>query len=154
MVWGLMSGRGKQYHSSLKHSGSEAHPVSYSVGTGCSFLGGKVAEVWVWHHSLPASAEVKNQWSCTSVHHVSWWCAQGQLHLFHPYAQLDGSGVTVLLLLPNFQLLSASFVLSLNIVKLTVRSKTLMIVRSVNMLSVCPFLHRCIAGEIVCDENT
>jgi len=46
MVWGLMSGRGKHYHYSLKHSGSEADPASYSVGTGCSFLGDKVVEVW------------------------------------------------------------------------------------------------------------
>jgi len=120
IVWGLMPGRGKQYHSSSKCSGSEAHPSSYSVGTVCSCPGGKVAGVWGWRHSPPASSEVKNQWSYTSVPHVSWWCAQGQLHLFHLYAQSDGSGVIVLFLLPNFQL-----VLLLNIVKLTVPSKTL-----------------------------
>jgi hypothetical protein len=31
IVWGLMSGRGKQYHSSSKQTGSEAHPASYVV---------------------------------------------------------------------------------------------------------------------------
>jgi hypothetical protein len=36
---------------SLHHrvqNGSGAHPASYSVGTRGSFLGGKVAEEWIW----------------------------------------------------------------------------------------------------------
>jgi hypothetical protein len=137
MVWGLMSGRGKQYRSSSKHSGSETHPASYSLGTGCSFPGGKVTGVWGWRRSPPVSAEMKNHWSYTSAPHISWLCAQGQLPLLHRYAQSDGSGVIVLLLLPNFQLVGASVVLPLNVMKLTVPCKMLIIVRTVNVSSVC-----------------
>jgi hypothetical protein len=60
----------------------------------------------------------------------------------------------ILLLLPNFQSFGASFVLPVNIVKLTVPSKTLIIVRIVNVLAVCLFLHKCTTGEIVWTENT
>jgi hypothetical protein len=110
---------------------------TYRLGTG-----GKVARVWGWCNSPPATAEVKNQWSYTSVPLISWWCAQGQLHLFHLYAQSDGSGVTVLLLLLNVQLVRASFVLPLNIMKLTVTNKTPIIVRIVNVLCVvCLSVH-------------
>jgi hypothetical protein len=55
--------------------------------------------------------------------------------------------VTGLLLLLNVQLVRASFVLPLNMVKLTVTNQTLIIVRIVNVLcvvclSVCPFVHK------------
>jgi hypothetical protein len=55
-------------YSLLHHvqTGSGAHPASYSVGTGGSFLGinrpGREAD-----HSSPPSAEVKNSWCYTST---------------------------------------------------------------------------------------
>jgi hypothetical protein len=47
-------------------NGSRAHPASYPVGTGGSFLGGKAAGREA-DHSLPSSSEVKNAWSYTST---------------------------------------------------------------------------------------
>jgi hypothetical protein len=40
-------------------TGSGAHPASYPMGAGGSFLGGKATGAWSSHHSPPISAEVK-----------------------------------------------------------------------------------------------
>jgi hypothetical protein len=81
---------------SLHHcvqNGSGAHPVSYPMGTGGSFLGvkrpGREAD-----HSPSSSAEVKNAWSYTStplgcLRGVVLSEAQGQLYLL-PYRKRDG----------------------------------------------------------------
>ena len=44
-------------------TGNEAHPLSYSVGTGILLLGVKRPGRDV-NHALPPSADVKNEWSC------------------------------------------------------------------------------------------
>jgi hypothetical protein len=57
---------------SLHHrsqNGSGAHPISYPMGTGVSFPGGKVAGHEA-DHSPPSSADVKNAWSYTSTHPI------------------------------------------------------------------------------------
>jgi hypothetical protein len=43
-----------------------AHPASYPMGTGGSFLGVKLPERDS-NHSPPYSAEIKNAWSYTSI---------------------------------------------------------------------------------------
>jgi hypothetical protein len=47
-------------------SGSEAHPAAYPICTKDSFPGVKKSEREV-EHSLPSSAEVKNEWSYSST---------------------------------------------------------------------------------------
>jgi hypothetical protein len=42
-------------------TGSEAHPASYTVGTGGSFPGGKARPGRAADHSPPSSAEVKKE---------------------------------------------------------------------------------------------
>jgi hypothetical protein len=42
-------------------TGSEAHPASYTVGTGGSFPGGKAQPGCDADHSPPSSAEVKKE---------------------------------------------------------------------------------------------
>jgi hypothetical protein len=42
-------------------TGSGAHPASYPMGTGGSFLGGKARPGRDADHSPPSSAEVKNE---------------------------------------------------------------------------------------------
>jgi hypothetical protein len=42
-------------------TGSGAHPTSYPMGTGGSFLGGKARSGRDADHSPPSSAEVKNE---------------------------------------------------------------------------------------------
>jgi len=50
----------------LSQTGSGAHPVSYLMGTGGSFLG--VKRPWrKADHSPPSSAEVKNAWGYTYI---------------------------------------------------------------------------------------
>jgi hypothetical protein len=75
-------------NSSLHHrvqNGSAAHPASYPVGTGGSFLGGKAAGAWNWPY-LHLLLRSKNEWSYTSAQYVFMaWCsvkAQGQLYLY------------------------------------------------------------------------
>jgi hypothetical protein len=46
---------------------SGAHPASYSMGTRCSFPGGKAAGACEADHSPTSSAEVKNAWRYTST---------------------------------------------------------------------------------------
>jgi hypothetical protein len=62
------------------------HPASYPMGTGALSLGvkrqGREAD-----HLPPSSAEVKNEWSCTSTPQYAFmaWCsvkAQRQLYLY------------------------------------------------------------------------
>jgi hypothetical protein len=121
-----------------KQIGCEAYQASHSMGTGCSFTGVKVAGLWGWRHSPPASAEVKLSVDCTSAPPYVLMVCRGTTSPFPPLCTVQGSCVIVLLLVPNFQLVSASFVLPLNIVKLTVPSMTLTFVRIVNLyLSIC-----------------
>jgi hypothetical protein len=47
--------------SSCVQAGSEAHPASYPMGTGGPFPGGKARPGHEADHSLPSSAEVKNE---------------------------------------------------------------------------------------------
>jgi hypothetical protein len=63
---------------SLHHrvrNGSEAHPVSYPIGTRGCCLGGESAGCEA-DHSPPSSAEVKNVWSYTSTPQYVFmaWC--------------------------------------------------------------------------------
>jgi hypothetical protein len=61
---GSIPGRGERFTSQLlSQSGYGAHPASYPMGTGSSFLGGK-AEA---NHSPPFCIEVKKEWSYTSI---------------------------------------------------------------------------------------
>ena len=55
-------GTGQETLSKTAHTGSGAHPATYSTRTGLLFRGyiGQGADV---HHSLPSSAEVKNEWT-------------------------------------------------------------------------------------------
>jgi len=46
-------------------TGAGAHPASYSMGTGSSFLGLKRPGLEVNHSPLP-NVEVMNEWSCTA----------------------------------------------------------------------------------------
>jgi hypothetical protein len=47
--------------STCVQTGSGAHPASYPMGTGGSFLGGKARRGRDADHSPPSSAEVKNE---------------------------------------------------------------------------------------------
>jgi hypothetical protein len=58
----VRSPTGADFSSSLcVQTGSGAHPASYPVGTGGSFPGGKALPGRDSDHSLPSSAEVKNE---------------------------------------------------------------------------------------------
>jgi hypothetical protein len=52
----------KDFSSNLcVQTGSEAHPASYTMGTGGPFPGGKAQPGRDADHSLPSSAEFKNE---------------------------------------------------------------------------------------------
>jgi hypothetical protein len=64
---GSIPDRGRGFFSSpCVPTGSGAHPASYPMGTGCSFLGGKAQPGRDADHSSPSSAEVKYESSYTS----------------------------------------------------------------------------------------
>lgn len=64
---------------------SQAHIPSHSVST-------VVLSLWVKlsvrdaDHSLPSTAEVKNEFICASTPHTPSWCEQAQLHHFPIYS--------------------------------------------------------------------
>jgi hypothetical protein len=60
---GVRSPTGTEHSSSSScvQTGSGAHPASYPMGTGGSFRGGKVRPGRDADHSLPSSAEVKDE---------------------------------------------------------------------------------------------
>ena len=60
--------------SKMSRQGSRAHQVSYPMGIGGSFSGGKAAAAWSWPSAF--SGKVKNQWRLTST----LWCPQAQLY--------------------------------------------------------------------------
>jgi hypothetical protein len=64
VVFGVRSPtEAKDFSSSLcVQTGSEAHPASYPMGSGCPFPGGKARPGRDADHSPPSSAEVKNEW--------------------------------------------------------------------------------------------
>jgi hypothetical protein len=71
---------------SLRHrvqNGSGAHPVSYPMGTRCSFLGIKRPRHEV-DHSPTSSAEVMNAWSYISTPPYAWCSvkAQGEFYVY------------------------------------------------------------------------
>jgi len=86
-IQGWNPDRGKRFFFFLPlqnlHTGSGSDQASHSVGTGVSFHVAKwpVCEV---DHSLPSSAEVRNEWSCTSTVPPS-WCGQRKLLPFYYY---------------------------------------------------------------------
>jgi hypothetical protein len=57
--WLLWAGRPRNRGFDPRQAGSEAHPVFYSMGAGCSLPGGKGVGEWSWNSS-PFSAEDKN----------------------------------------------------------------------------------------------
>jgi hypothetical protein len=61
------------------NTGSGVHPISYTLGTGGSFLGGKAAGAWSW--PLPTDVEAKKMWIYTSTP-IRFYDAQGQLYLY------------------------------------------------------------------------
>jgi hypothetical protein len=62
VIGGRSPAEAKNFFSSLcVQTGSEAHPASYSMGTGGSFPEGEVQPGCDADHSLPSSAEVKNE---------------------------------------------------------------------------------------------
>jgi hypothetical protein len=64
-------------------TGSGAHPVSYPMGTGGSFPGGKARPRRDADHSPPSSAEVKNEYELYLLSpHVPPWHVAGQLYFF------------------------------------------------------------------------
>jgi hypothetical protein len=76
---------------SLHHrvqNGSGAHPASYPMGTGGSFLGDKAAGAWSWPLT---SIWCRSQWMSGAIppllqYAFMEWCsvkAQGQLYLYH-----------------------------------------------------------------------
>ena len=73
------------------YSGSAIHPALCSVGTGCYFTGlnwpGQEAD-----YSSPSSAEVKNEWSCTSAPSI---CFHGTKNIFTFTLLLYGFGCSV-----------------------------------------------------------
>jgi hypothetical protein len=77
--------------------GSGAHPASYPVSDGGSFLGVKRPESGA-DYSPPSSAEVKNAWSYTStppirLHGVVLSYEQGQLYLYLTYSSSSYSNL-------------------------------------------------------------
>jgi hypothetical protein len=69
---GLIPGRDRDFSPHLVQTGSGAHPVSYPVGTGGSFPGGKAAVTWSL--PLPSNAEVKTGGGIPPFPDTSSWC--------------------------------------------------------------------------------
>ena len=58
----------------------DAHPASYSVGTGVLPLGGGMNQLGhEVNHSAAFSAEVKNEWRCSSSPCMHSWYGQAEL---------------------------------------------------------------------------
>jgi hypothetical protein len=78
-------------------TGCGAHPASYPMGTGGSFLGSKAAEREA-HHSLPTSVEVKNASSYTSASKYVFmlWCLIKQWIRIHIHSVVLSSAETTL----------------------------------------------------------
>jgi hypothetical protein len=74
----------EHFSSSLcVQTGSEAHPASYTMGTGCSFTGGKARKGRDADHSHSSCAEVKIEWELYLLSpKAPPWRVTGQLSFF------------------------------------------------------------------------
>jgi hypothetical protein len=145
------------YYCSSKQTGCEAHQASYSMGTGCSFTGVKVAGLWGWRHSPPASAEIKLSVDCTSAAPCVLMVCTGTTSAFPPLC-------TVRWFLCDSFVTATKF--SVSQCQLCVASKYCETdsskqgadicenCKSNLYLSVSLFLHKCTTCEIVCTKNT
>lgn len=84
MGWAIrdsIPSREKRYVSVLQNvqTDSRSHPISFSIGTGCSFFVSKAGEA---HHLPPSGAEVTNEWSCASTPSCAFVVCAGTTLLF------------------------------------------------------------------------
>jgi hypothetical protein len=80
-IRGSSPGRGKRFFCSpTVQTDFGRHPVSYWMSTGVLFAGVHRLGLHV-DHWPPSSAEIKNEWSCTSSSNMCYWRLQGQTHL-------------------------------------------------------------------------
>jgi len=70
-----------------------AHPASYSMGTGGSFLGLKQPGCEV-NHSPPSNIEVTNEWSCTSDSPTCLQCMGRKHYTFTSFKKMVYENVT------------------------------------------------------------
>jgi hypothetical protein len=84
---GSIPDRGRGFPSSpCIETGSEAHPVSYPMGTGGPFPGGKARPGRDADHSPPSSAEVKYEYEVYLLSpHVPPWRVAGQLYTIRAF---------------------------------------------------------------------
>jgi len=87
-VTGLRAGQSKVQISAGKStfrqnakSDSGAHPASYSIGTGGSFLGVKRPKREVGYSPI-YRVNIQNEWSCTSIPCMPTWREEGRLRLY------------------------------------------------------------------------
>jgi hypothetical protein len=88
-----------------------AHPVSYPVGTGVSFLGSKAAKAWSWPQPL-SSAEAKNAWNYTSTPlyvFMALCSVKHRIHLHGVVLLSTGTNVPLLVCVFNSELVMEFF---------------------------------------------